>query len=159
MGSVGVVSTDGHIFTKTEGNRKMRMGTKGRPVELSQICMVFDRTLRCGGTHRYNYQVLDGELGAADGAGFVFDSKVRRNHIQRMRSIFLNKRGQLCLRDQEHVQKLEARLPPLDVGMCLTLHIDLDELHARFVVFSPDGSIHGTADLSLNGLFTHSQGG
>merc|ERR1719412_2358773 len=106
------------------------MGNKGVSVAVSSICMVYDESLRCGGIHQYNYQILNGQVGAADGAGFVFDSKVRRNNIQRMRSVFLNQRGRICLRNNQQVTKLRAQLPPLTVGVCLTLLIDLDSMMA-----------------------------
>lgn len=96
---------------------------------------------------------MDGELGAADGAGFVFDSKVRRNNIQRMRSVFLNQRGRICLRNNQRVTKLQAQLPPLTVGVCLTLFVDLDSLMARFDVSNAHGVVSGSADVSLDGLF------
>ncbi|CAE7251591.1 unnamed protein product [Symbiodinium natans] len=122
------------------------------PMELSSICMVFDSTLRCRGVHRYQYTILSGELGAADGAGFVFDSKVRRNNIQQMRTVFLNQRGVICIRDRQNVRKLKAQLPPLEVGLCLTLTVDLDALQLHFVVSSDQGVV-GIADVCLDGLF------
>jgi len=122
-------------------------------MELASICMVYDESLRCGGMHRYHYQILDGGLGAADGAGFVFDSQVRRNNIQRMRSVFLNRRGCICLRDHQRVQRLGARLPQLAAGMCLTLDIDLDSLQLQFVVFGSDGFVSGVAEVQLGELF------
>eukprot|EP00440_Ansanella_granifera_P069581 gb/GFBE01075493.1/.p1 GENE.gb/GFBE01075493.1/~~gb/GFBE01075493.1/.p1 ORF type:complete len:361 (+),score=47.57 gb/GFBE01075493.1/:1-1083(+) len=151
--TVGVISNDGHVFTKTAGPRRSRVSDRGARVELASICMVFDSSLRCGGVHRYCYQIMDGELGAADGAGFVFDSKVRRNNIQRMRSVFLNQRGRICLRNNQQVTKLEAQLPPLTVGVILTLLVDLDSLTARFDISNPHGALIGSADVSLEGLF------
>lgn len=150
--SVGIVSGDGHLFTKTSGTRKVRMSREGKPMELSAICMVFDESLRLGGQHHYTYQILDGELGAADGAGFVFDSKVRRNNIQKMRSVFLNQRGCICVRNNEHVQRLGAQLPSLGVGMSLILMIDLDQLYLQFVVYNQGGVAIGAADVSLGAL-------
>jgi hypothetical protein len=151
--TVGVISDDGHVFTKTAGPRRSRVSNRGATVELASICMVFDASLRSGGVHRYCYQIMDGELGAADGAGFVFDSKVRRNNIQRMRSVFLNQRGRICLRNNQHVTKLEVQLPPLTVGVCLDLLVDLDAYVARFNVHNAQGVIVGSADVNLEGLF------
>mmetsp|Transcript_5528 Transcript_5528/g.14712 ORF Transcript_5528/g.14712 Transcript_5528/m.14712 type:complete len:302 (-) Transcript_5528:126-1031(-) len=151
--TVGVISEDGHVFTKTAGPRRCRVSDRGARVELASICMVFDASLRCGGVHRYCYQIMEGELGAADGAGFVFDSKVRRNNIQRMRSVFLNQRGRICLRNNQQVTKLQAQLPPLTVGTYLHLIVDLDSMMARFNVSNAQGVPGGSADVSLEGLF------
>lgn len=156
--TVGVISSDGHIFTKSAGPRRSRVSDRGARVELASICMVFDSSLRCGGVHRYNYQIINGELGAADGAGFVFDSKVRRNNIQRMRSVFLNQRGRICLRNNQQVTKLAAQLPPLTVGVRLALVVDLDLLVARFNIINPQGYLSGSADVSLEGLLDHGLG-
>lgn len=150
--TVGVISEDGHVFTKTAGPRRSRVSERGATVELASICMVFEASLRCGGVHRYCYDIMDGELGAADGVGFVFDSKVRRNNIQRMRSVFLNQRGRICLRNNGQVTKLQAQLPPLMVGVCLHLLVDLDSLIARFNVSNAEGVLCGSADVSLHGL-------
>lgn len=151
--SAGIVSGDGHIFTNTAGAGKLGRGRQGGTVKLATLCMVFDHNLRRGGKHQYNYAVLGGDLGPADGAGFVFDSKVRRNNIQRMRSVFLNRRGQLCVRDHQNVTKLGARLPELSCGAIVVLVVDLDNLWLQFTVYLPDGSIGGTADVSAAGLF------
>lgn len=151
--TVGIISNDGHIFTKEAGPRRSRVSDRGARVELASICMVFDSSLRTGGVHRYCYQIMDGELGAADGAGFVFDSKVRRNNIQRMRAVFLNQRGRICLRNNQQVTKLQAQLPPLMVGATLMFYIDLDSLMARFEMTSPEGMPSGSADVSLADLF------
>lgn len=151
--SVGVVSGNGHIFTNTAGADKIGRGRQGETLKLGSLCMVFDRNFRRGGQHQYNYAILDGNLGAADGAGFVFDSKIRRSNIQRMRSVFLNRRGQLCVRDQQRVTRLGARLPEFWPGVMVVLIVDLDNLWLHFTVYHPDGSIGGTADVSAAGLF------
>jgi len=156
--TVGVISEDGHVFTKTAGPRRSRMSDRGARVELASLCMVFDQSLRSGGTHRYCYRIMAGELGAADGAGFVFDSKVRRTNIQRMRSVFLNQRGRICLRNNQQVTKLQAQLPPLTVGVTLTLAVDLDAPMARFSIIDANGEHSGSADVSLEGLFDQSLG-
>jgi hypothetical protein len=151
-GVVGVISEDGHVFTKKAGPKHSRVSDHGESYELATICMVFDSSLRCGGVHRYQFQVLGGELGPADGAGFTFDSKVRRRPIQRMSAVFLNQRGTICLRQRQHVNKLPKRLPPLAVGMLLTMFVDLNALKVRFMI-SRDGYTIGSADVALGGLF------
>jgi len=152
--AMGTISEDGHVFTKVEtrGKRSI-LNNRGTPVELSPICMVFDASLRRGGFHQFHYQILDGELGAADGAGFVFDKQVRRNNIQRIRSVFLNQRGRICIRNNGQVTKLGGQLPPLSVGMCLELLIDLDNQWLRFSVYNGGGRLEGTGEVSLEGRF------
>lgn len=149
---VGTVSADGHVFTKAAGAERLRSTTSGAYHKLSSICMIYDDRLRCGGMHSYNYHLLTGEVGAADGAGFVFDCKVRRSNLQRMRSIFLNNRGQICFRNKEHVQKLNAALPRLEVGMSLNLMADLENLYFHFTLYSQDGVVLGMAEVSLGSI-------
>jgi len=148
---VGKISQDGHTFTKAAGKTKVVLA-EGRKREMSSICMIFDHKLQTGGTHSYTYGILDGELGPADGVGFVFDTKIRRNNIQRMRTVFLNQRGDICIRDQAHVQKLGAQVPPLAVGRWATVHVDLDSFRLCFAVYSHEGLL-GCADVNLQGTF------
>lgn len=151
--SVGTISPDGHTFTKTSGGQKTMKDRQGNTVELSSICMVFDETLRYAGRHRFEYTILDGELGAADGVGFVFDTHVRRNNIQRMRSVFLNRKGQLCVRDQQSVHKLGTQLPPLAAGMQVYLDVDLEILCLRFSICDAVGMLCGVKELNIEALF------
>lgn len=148
---VGKISQDGHTFTKAAGKTKVVLA-EGCEREMSAICMIFDHKLQTGGTHNYTYGILDGKLGPADGVGFVFDTKIRRNNIQRMRTVFLNQRGDICIRDQAHVQKLGAQVPPLAVGRWVTVHVDLETLCLYFAVYSHEGLL-GCADVNLQGTF------
>merc|ERR1712048_755665 len=149
--AVGVVSANGHVFTKADSGKKVVMNEKGFAMNLSSICMVSDATLRRGGTHVYNYRILDGVVGPADSAGFVFDSRVRRNNIQKMCSVFLNSHGRVCFRDRGTIKKMGVQLPPLLAGMSLALDVDLDNLMFRFVVYAGGISV-GSAVLSLAGI-------
>jgi len=149
--AVGRLTDDGHIFTKKAGPRQSRVSDKGRVYELATICMVFDASLRSGGVHRYQFYILGGEFGPADGAGFTFDTKVRRRSIQQMCAVFLNQRGCICLRRRQHVTKLPARLPPLTVGVLLTMIVDLNMEKVRFEV-SKHGAVQGSADVSVSEL-------
>eukprot|EP00929_Paragymnodinium_shiwhaense_P065809 TRINITY_DN3296_c0_g1_i1.p1 TRINITY_DN3296_c0_g1~~TRINITY_DN3296_c0_g1_i1.p1 ORF type:complete len:411 (-),score=83.51 TRINITY_DN3296_c0_g1_i1:257-1489(-) len=155
---VGVISSDGHVFSKQAGPRQSRVSAQGEKYELSTICMVYDSTLRSGGVHRYEFHVLGGQLGPADGAGFTFDSKVRRKPIQKMNAIFLNKQGVICLRQRQHVSKLPVRLPPLMVGSILTMFMDLNTLKVRFVLTNNNVN-SGSADVNLNGLLSEAADG
>mmetsp|Transcript_64774 Transcript_64774/g.186154 ORF Transcript_64774/g.186154 Transcript_64774/m.186154 type:complete len:486 (-) Transcript_64774:111-1568(-) len=151
--AVGVLSEDDHLFTKSAGPRLKRTHISGTGYELATICMVFDASLRCGGTHAYRFCFVDGELGPADGAGFVFDTKVRRRPLGQMRAVFLNQRGFVCLRRGQHVSKLPVQLPRLALGMYLTLSVNLDRFVARFNISDAAGSIKGSADVGLEALF------
>lgn len=149
--SAGNLSEDGHIFAKTHaGPRK----SHSNGMTLSSLCMLFERNLRMGGVHRYRYSILEGSVGAADGVGFVFDSRIRRTNIQRMRSVFLNKHGQVCIRNLDNIIKLPCSLPKLSEGISVFLTVDLDRAAASFKMEDPCGKHCGTADLSFSSLLT-----
>lgn len=152
---VGTVSEDGHFFTKVAGAEKIRTTGYGNYQKLSSICMIYDQRLRCGGVHRYSYHILNGEIGPADGAGFVFDSQVRRCNLQNMCSIFLNNRGQICFRNQQHVEKLSSALPRMEVGTWLNFTVDLDNLCFHFLLYDSDGTCRGAAEVSLGSLLAN----
>jgi len=115
--------------------------------------MVFDASLRCGGMQTFEFSVLNGDLGAADGAGFTFDSKLRRRPLWQMHAIFLNQRGYVCLRRGQSVSKLPVQLPRLTAGLRLSLSVDLDRSVARFEITALDGGMEGSADISFASLF------
>lgn len=149
--SAGKLSEDGHVFTKTHvGPRK----SHSNGMTLSSLCMLFERTLRVGGIHQYCYSIVEGSVGAADGVGFVFDSRIRRTNIQRMRSVFLNKHGQVCIRNLDSIIKLPCSLPKLTEGVSVQLTVDLNHAAARFKMNDPTGKHCGTADLSFASLLT-----
>mmetsp|Transcript_25530 Transcript_25530/g.59445 ORF Transcript_25530/g.59445 Transcript_25530/m.59445 type:complete len:361 (+) Transcript_25530:111-1193(+) len=145
----GSVSEDGHIFARTHaGPRK----SHSNGMTLSSLCMLFERSLRVGGVHTYRYSILEGCVGAADGVGFVFDSRIRRTNIQRMRSIFLNKHGQVCIRNFDSITKLPGSLPKLSAGTVVHMTVDLDAAAARFKMQDVNGTPCGTAELSFASL-------
>mmetsp|Transcript_111918 Transcript_111918/g.316264 ORF Transcript_111918/g.316264 Transcript_111918/m.316264 type:complete len:404 (-) Transcript_111918:86-1297(-) len=147
--SAGSVSEDGHVFVKMHaGPRK----SHSNGMTLSSLCMLFERNLRVGGVHRYHYQIMEGSVGAADGVGFVLDSRIRRTNIQRMRSIFLNKHGQVCIRNLDSIMKLACSLPKLAEGVSVYVTVDLDHAVACFEMEDPCGKNVGTAELSFASL-------
>jgi len=154
-----VLTEEDHIFTKTAGPRLKRVHDSGAGYELATICMVFDATLRCGGVHAYRFCFMAGELRPADGAGFVFDTKVRRRPLGQMCAVFMNQRGFICLRRGSNVSKSPVQLPRLGLGMCLTLSMDLDQCTARFEVSDASGRPEGSADVGLETLFDDALGG
>jgi len=144
--SAGDLSEDGHVFAKTRaGPRKIH----SNGMMMSSLCMIFERNLRVGGVHRYHYSILKGSVGAADGVGFVFDSRIRRTNIQRMRSVFLNKHGQVCVRNLDSITKLPCSLPKLSEGVSVFLTVDLDRAAACFKMDDPRGEHCGTANFSF----------
>jgi hypothetical protein len=103
--------------------------------------------------HRYQFNFMDGELGVADGAGFVFDTRVRHRPLPQMRAVFLNQRGYVCLRKGHKVSKLPVQLPRLAVGMQLVLLVNIDRLCARFDISDDAGVVKGSADITFEDLF------
>eukprot|EP00746_Dinoflagellata_sp_MGD_P163511 gnl/MRDRNA2_/MRDRNA2_91591_c0_seq1.p1 gnl/MRDRNA2_/MRDRNA2_91591_c0~~gnl/MRDRNA2_/MRDRNA2_91591_c0_seq1.p1 ORF type:complete len:375 (-),score=66.13 gnl/MRDRNA2_/MRDRNA2_91591_c0_seq1:314-1438(-) len=145
----GELYQDGHVFVKTKVGPK-----KQHPhgIMLSSLCMIFDQTLVTGGSHTYHFSVMGGSVSAADGIGFVFDSKIQRNNIQRMRSVFLNKHGHVCLRNLGQIMKLKGLLPELAVGSRITLRVDLDHATAQFKMEDESQTCTGMANLSFRDL-------
>lgn len=148
--SAGSLSEDGHIFAKMHAGPQK---SHSNGMKLSSLCMLFERNLRMGGLHRYRYTILGGSVGAADGVGFVFDSRLRRTNIQRMKSVFLNKHGQVCIRNLDRITKLPCSLPKLAEGVTVYLTVDLDQAQACFRMEDARGKQCGTADLSFASLF------
>jgi len=150
--SAGSISEEGHVFTKFHAGPQKKL----RGATLSSLCILFETRLRSGGVHRYRYSILAGSVGPADGVGFVFDTKVRRMNIQRMRSVFLNKHGQVCMRNFEHIEKLPHYLPRLEQGVHVLLTVDLDQAMVRFQMDGQGGCCLGAIDLSLEPLLLDS---
>jgi hypothetical protein len=132
-GQVGRLSDCGHYFVK-DTVAPLKSTSAGY---LPPLCMLFERSLRFRGVHEYTYSIYEGEVGPAGGVGFVFDTRIRRRNIQKMRSIFLNARGQVCLRNEEKITKLPTRLPFIAAGSVVRLRVDLTAAHATFQSFTP----------------------
>lgn len=147
--SAGDISDDGRVFTKTM-TAPRKSHAKG--MMLPSLFMIFESNLRTGGLHSYTYKILRGSVGPADGVGFVFDTKVRRSNIQKMRSVFINKHGQACIRNMGQITKFPSSLPKLNEGMSVSLQVDLDRACARFQMKDPSGNLCGAADLSYASL-------
>lgn len=132
---VGTLTDHGHIFTKTKSEPRRVMNG----YELSPLTILFEKNLHASGCRRYRYAIQRGEVGPADGVGFVFDNKIRRTNIQQMRSIFLNRHGQLCIRDRGGITKLKCSLPKLSHAISVTLTVDLESDAVCFEVDSVNG--------------------
>merc|ERR1712232_399229 len=80
---VGTLSEDGHFFRNvTQGCRIQK------EYWLSKLCVVFERNLRIGGVARYRYAIEQGDVGPADGAGFILSPEIKRMSIQRIDDLF-----------------------------------------------------------------------
>lgn len=152
-GCVGDLSQDDHVFTKKAGPRHRRTRECGAEYEIATICIVFDANLRCGGSHTYRFSFVDGDISPADGAGFSFDTQVRRRPLMQMQAVFLNHRGFICVRKGDYVSRLPVQLPRLTLGMTLTVQVNLDRYAARFSIADTLGSLKGSADVSFESLF------
>jgi hypothetical protein len=150
-GQVGTLSDCGHYFVK-DTVAPLKQTSAGY---LPPLCMLFERSLRFRGVHEYNYTIYEGEVGPAGGVGFVFDTRIRRRNIQKMRSIFLNARGQVCLRNEEKITKLPTRLPFIAAGSQVRLRVDLTAAHAVFQSFTPgkDEGWSGHVDVDFSDTF------
>lgn len=134
-GGWGILSNGGHTFTKQwKGAPK----TLDNGANLSALCILHENILHGPrGIHKYRYTIDGGTLGLADGVGFVFDKLLRRNNIQKMRSVFLNRNGHLCQRILGEVYKFDMDLPKLEKHMQIDLALDLD--HGILYVVIEDG--------------------
>eukprot|EP00440_Ansanella_granifera_P043735 gb/GFBE01047394.1/.p1 GENE.gb/GFBE01047394.1/~~gb/GFBE01047394.1/.p1 ORF type:complete len:253 (+),score=29.25 gb/GFBE01047394.1/:1-759(+) len=153
--SVGTLSQNNHVFTRSAGPSQTKFSDSGEMIKLAAMCLVYDATLRYGGVHAYTFQVLDGELGPADGCGFTFDTLLRRRSMREMRAVFVNKKGYICLRSGADVSRLPIRLPQLKANMELLVKVDLDRLIARFEVRSPANVSLGAGQADLSQFAEH----
>lgn len=149
--TAGNLSEDGHVFARTIAGP---LKNHANGMRLSSLCMLYEQNLRVGGVHLYKYRILGGTVGAADGVGFVFDFRIRRTNIQRMRSVFLNRHGQVCMRNLDKITKWPCSLQKLSEGVSVSLAIDLGRATASFRMDDTCGKPCGSADVSFAALFT-----
>ncbi|KEP62455.1 UNVERIFIED_CONTAM: hypothetical protein HHA_208510 [Hammondia hammondi] len=111
---VGLLSNNGRRFWK---KRKAGM-----------ISLVYENVLRSSRVHAYRYDILQGNVSAADGAGFVFANRVPcGKNIQTLWSVFVNRQGTLCKRMGQNLVRLPPPgLKPLEAGTSVFLLVDLD---------------------------------
>ncbi|KFG49408.1 hypothetical protein TGFOU_208510 [Toxoplasma gondii FOU] len=111
---VGLLSNNGRRFWK---KRKAGM-----------ISLVYENALRSSHVHAYRYDILQGNVSAADGAGFVFANRVPcGKNIQTLWSVFVNRQGTLCKRMGQNLVRLPPPgLKPLEAGTSVYLLVDLD---------------------------------
>lgn len=113
------------------------------------LSTVSEAKVRRGGVHTYCVRFRNGAgtLSAADGMGFVFqDSLPIVKNIQKINSIFLNKKGYICMRNKTSIKRgsVVPRLTDLQHGDLVWMKIDLDNFTAEFTIEGEDGLMsHG----------------
>jgi len=128
-GRMGKLSSHGKAFTKVEFDGRLSMVTE------SQV--------HSSGIHRYVMQVQEGPVSVADGIGFVFSESLPcKKNIQKIDSIFLNRKGKICSRVRNEVEMMNSSgIGSIDVGSVVELIVDLDGLIAIFSIYSPPRGI------------------
>jgi len=141
-GSMGSLSADGKSFVKQQ--------YEGR------LSMVTESTLHSTGIQRYAVYVESGVLSVADGFGYIFSGALPcKKNIQKIDSIFVNKRGRVCCRIHNEVVTMDATVAPIDVGAVVDVLVDLNNKSIRFSVFAPpaellEGRSHVDANLIVS---------
>jgi hypothetical protein len=104
-----------------------------------RLSMVTESSVHTSGVHRYVVLIETGPVSVADGFGFIFNSHLPcKKNIQKIDSIFLNKKGKLCSRIRNELEMFNTQsLGNIDVGTIVELIIDLDSLVATFSIYLP----------------------
>ena len=133
---MGVLEDGRKSFTKLEFEGRLSMVTDSR---------VFRE-----GVQRFLVLVETGPLSVADGFGFVFsDSLPCKKNIQKINSVFINRRGKICSRIHNEMEILNDRsIGSIEVGSLIELVVDLNRLESTFTLYSPPKGID-SATLSI----------
>lgn len=101
-----------------------------------RLSLLSEAEIHRGGVHRYLVQFTAGQIASADGVGFVFANTLPCcKNIQKITSIFLNQRGQVCTRVLSEVVKESHNIKQIKIGDWVELAIDLDACVATFNVW------------------------
>eukprot|EP00397_Hematodinium_sp_SG-2012_P032284 GEMP01034365.1.p1 GENE.GEMP01034365.1~~GEMP01034365.1.p1 ORF type:complete len:557 (+),score=131.46 GEMP01034365.1:259-1929(+) len=146
--SVGQVFEDGRVFVKKQAGQYKDHWSGA---QLPPLCILFERHLRIKGIHRCCFCIMEGNIGSADGVGFVFDTEIRRKNIQEVRSIFLNSHGQICQRNLSKVTKFSQHLPPFVIGCEIEIIINLNSWVVTFETRSHSQKARGEVKISTRG--------
>jgi len=106
--------------------------------------MVTESNIHKSGIYRYAVYIEDGPMSVADGFGFVFSNALPcKKNIQKIDSIFINKKGKICSRVHNEMEMLNSggSIGNIDVGSILEIVIDLDNLVATFSLYNPPRGI------------------
>lgn len=150
----GELSTNGHVIKIHEtsvGQQMRKHKTSG--ALLAPMCTLFENQLRSHGVNQYVITVVNGLIGKADGVGFVFDSEIRRNNIQKMRSVFLSSRGCICIRNRGTITKLSNSMPNLKIGVPVRMTVDLDNAMIRYQMFDSETQAFVVTDVNYGPYF------
>lgn len=142
---MGELSSDAKSFTKIEFD--------------GRLSMVTESSVHRSGTQRYVMQVEAGPVSVADGIGFVFSPTLPcKKNIQKIDSIFLNRKGKICSRVKNELEMLNtSTIGSIEVGTLVELIVDLDSLIAIFSIYSPPQGIdHETMGLLVRDESTFS---
>lgn len=120
--SMGILSSDGLQFTKTQFD--------------GRLSMITEHLVRSSGVMRYVVELTSGHLSAADGIGFIFYDKLPcRINIQLIDSIFISRKGQVCIRLHGESTLKYQYICPLEIGMSVEMVVDLDKYTVTFSVY------------------------
>ncbi|XP_053991769.1 uncharacterized protein LOC128883436 isoform X2 [Hylaeus volcanicus] len=115
------------------------------------ISLIYEQQLRHRGLHGYSLTIVDGQILPSDGIGFVFADRVPcSKNIKRLWSIFVNRTGHIIKRMGSHMERqANPHLPPLQLGNCVAMILDLDKYVASFQTTDSKGKILARAKIDL----------
>jgi hypothetical protein len=145
--TMGTLSSDGRTFTKLEFDGRLSMVTEDEVKE--------------SGTHRYLVKIEESSatFSAADGFGFVFGDRLPcKRNIQKINSLFINKRGQACARLQGMDTIGHGYAHPVDKGMSVEMIVDLDNCSIAFTVFDKTDASLGSTSFNFADIIHHTGG-
>jgi hypothetical protein len=134
--TMGSLSESGKAFTKKEFD--------------GRLSMVTESSIHKSGVYRYIVYIEEGPMSVADGFGFVFSNALPcKKNIQKIDSIFINKKGKICARIHNEMEMLNTNsIGTIEPGSIIELIIDLDNLDATFSLYSPPRGVD-PSDLSI----------
>ena len=123
--SMGTLSAGKKEFTKVEYD--------------GRLSMVTESLVHREGTQRYLVYITEGPVSVADGFGFVFSASLPcKKNIQKIDSIFLNRKGRICSRSGNELEILNSSsIGMIEVGSIVEIIVNLDNLETSFALYSP----------------------
>jgi hypothetical protein len=104
-----------------------------------RLSMVTESLVHHAGCIRYVVSIVSGPISVADGFGFVFSSSLPcKKNIQKIESVFLNRKGRICSRTGNELEILNgSSIGSLEVGTIVEIIVNLESLEVSFGLFSP----------------------